>query len=454
VFKIEYAGTFSSVLITKAGVPDNAPTVPSGLKPANNATDVTTGPVFSWDASTDADGDEINYNVYYSTDQTNWTTINAGTSTSAYPEDAFSAHTVYYYYVTADDGYENGKVSTEIYSFTTGDEDFYSDGGYRVYQTGTEVSDPVKLVILGDGYLQDAFNYGGKFDKEANEAIEAFFSIEPYKTYRNYFTVYKVAAYSNEAGITNKSTGTTIDNVFSSTMDGGNSTGISCNSDKVFSYVKKATGASDTDLRNICNILIINADVYAGTCEMWTDGKNIGMAPVSRHTSSSGYTEFKNLINHECGGHGWGRFADEYVYYQEQLPESDKSDIETWHSHGAFLNVSTTAVASDVPWATFIGRSGYDRVNVYPGAYFYSLGAYRAENTSCMINNMPYYNAEQRYLIVKRIFDVTGQDFTLDKFIEKDNVKTPNVSIISAAAVQMFGAGGFRPLGRPILHED
>ena len=50
------------------------------------------------------------------------------------------------------------------------------------------------------------------------------------------------------------------------------------------------------------------------------------------------------------------------------------------------------------------------------------FGTWRSEKTSCMIDNRQYFSAWQRYLIVKRIFTLAGEEssFSFEKWLEND----------------------------------
>lgn len=67
-----------------------------------------------------------------------------------------------------------------------------SDGEYVKIQSST-AGDGIDIVFLGDGYTV-ADIISGKFEDNLLEAIDHFFDIEPYRTYRNYFDVYIVYA--------------------------------------------------------------------------------------------------------------------------------------------------------------------------------------------------------------------------------------------------------------------
>ena len=154
----------------------------------------------------------------------------------------------------------------------------YTDGQYVKYM---EISKPKPIVLIftGDGYIKEDFQIGGSFDKDMNDAIDAFFDIEPYRTYRDYFTVYKIAAYSNERGVSNSATGVTKDTKFKMTWKGNKSTNLSSpdNGQAVLEWCKKIPGVTDITLKKMSIGVIINSDTYAGTCHYWSSGKNIAM---------------------------------------------------------------------------------------------------------------------------------------------------------------------------------
>ncbi len=449
VLKIRSAGSLTTFAIEQAPALNTPPTAPTGLVPEKGATGVSVLPLFRWNASTDAEEDEISYTVSFSKDQITWTHIPAGMNLSVIANSSsglLEANTKYYFKVTADDGYNEGTTESEVVTFTTGERDVYGDGDYLVYQKSSKPN-PIKLVFTGDGYLAEHFRYGGLFDQDVDEGIEGLFSIEPYKTYRDYFTVYKVAAYSREEGITNKTENVKKNTVFSCVMEGGGATDISCNTDKVFSYVLKIPGMTSDDLKNNSIAVIINADVYAGTCVMWNDGRSIGMVPV--HKSAKRNERFVNLLCHEYGGHGFGRLADEYCYYDDMLPNDQKDYLQTFQKYGYYLNLSVTSDEERVPWKSFMGRQDYAHVGIFTGGFLYRKGVWRSEQISCMDDNRMYFNTQSRYLIYERIMKVAGETPSVEEFIANDVEKTDHTAVGIKVLDQV--PYDFKPLARPVM---
>ena len=106
----------------------------------------------------------------------------------------------------------------------------YCDGQVFAKQSHT-VGDGIDIVLTGDGY--DAMDIAsGAFMDDMNEAVEHFFDLEPYHTYRDRFNVYYVFAESNESGI--GSLNTLVDNKFGSTT--GESRLVPPDTELIFSY--------------------------------------------------------------------------------------------------------------------------------------------------------------------------------------------------------------------------
>lgn len=350
---------------------------------------------------------------------------------------------------------------------------FYKDGEYVTYMKSTKAQ-PITLIFTGDGYLEEDHNKGGAFDKDLNDAIEAFFDIEPYRTYREYFTVYKIAAYSKERGVSNTSTGVTKDTKFKMTWKGGNATNISSpdNGTSVFEWCKKIPGVTDNTLKKMSIGVVINSNTYAGTCHYWSSGKNIAMMTYKRNVSSSSMTYFGNTVRHEMGGHGFGLLGDEYVNSKTTIPDDEMENLKKWQGYGRNPNISRFPTIEESPWAHFKGLAGYGHVGMFEGARYYAYGVWRPEQNSCMIDNRPYYNSPSRFAIVRRILEIAGEltpvndndtptvkaaklQAALDRFLATDTQKTENATKASASFVGWDGVPyDFIPLAPPVLIED
>ena len=50
----------------------------------------------------------------------------------------------------------------------------------------------------------------------------------------------------------------------------------------------------------------------------------------------------------------------------------------------------------------------------------HNRGVFRSEQNSCMNNDIPYYSTISREYMVRRILKIAGEEFSFDRFVEKD----------------------------------
>ena len=157
---------------------------------------------------------------------------------------------------------------------------------------------------------------------------------------------------------------------------------------------------------------------------MWGDGSAVALVPMSNDPAPY---DFRGLVHHEAGGHGFGKLADEYIYHNAFIQScpcnccGHTDVINAWKSYGFYENISLTGNIQEVPWSHMIYDPQYSNVvDVYEGAYMHSRGVFRSEATSCMNNNIPYYNAISREAMVKRILKYAGEPYSYEAFKAKD----------------------------------
>ncbi len=445
----KYADTYKSVRIVQERGVNSSPQAPLLKSPINNLTDANRLPTFRWSGSKDPDNDEVTYRIEYSENQTTWTYF-ATLKDTVYNLPAYlDENKKYYWRVLATDAF-GGKGTSAVNILTTGVKKSYFDGGYKIAQENTLGTTPNEILFLGDGYISEDFEEGGLFDADINLGIEHFFSVEPYKSYRGYFKVYKQAGYSRDRGVKQTDKSINKDTKFNTDFLGGSS--MSTNTDLAFEYAKKIPGVDDNKLKKLLIIMVVNQNRYAGTCWTWSDGKAVAIVPVNKSTTPG--SNYSNLLLHEAGGHGFGRLADEYISSAnagKTLPAADSSKFMTWSKAGFYPNVDLTANLTTIKWKHFIDRAGYARVSAFQGAYYYTFGAWRPETSSCMIQNEPYYNAPSREFMVKRILSTAGVEFILDDFIAKDIQKAPSASVLMQT--KSFNPLTFVPLAPPVMVE-
>lgn len=284
----------------------------------------------------------------------------------------------------------------------------------------------VKIVFIGDGY--DAEDIATRaYLNDVEEGMEYFFGIEPYKTYKEYFDVYIDFPMSYESGVcSNVNIWRTTK--FDTTYGAGNNGRLKVNFDDMMSYVMNDVAGTAVNAENVNKTLIIsilNSDVYEGLTCMWSTGAAIAAVPHSRY----GYpNDYRGLIQHEAGGHGFGKLADEYIYHRANIhrcpciccPHVD--DFNWGKSIGWYRNVSLNGRHREVDWSHLIFDDRYqDIVDIYEGGFYHSEGVYRSELNSCMNNNVPYYSTVSRQEMVERIMKYSGGTFDFETFVSKDS---------------------------------
>ena len=315
---------------------------------------------------------------------------------------------------------KNYTVSTKVeqYDYQFGDGDVYT------VQTHSK-GNGVHLVFMGDCY--DAKDISeGKYLTNVQEAVEHFFAIEPYNTYKDYFDVHIVFGCSPDSGIGDLNT--IREARFGSQYNVG--ADIEPDFNTCFTYAAKAPISR---LSESLVVLVLNSNSYAGVTYMYNDGTAIAVLPMSAREYP---WDFRGLVQHEAGGHGFGKLGDEYIYYNTFLQGNPASygKFVSAKALGWYDNMSLTGDLVKVPWAHLIYDPKYSNmVDVYEGGHFFARGVYRSEANSCMNNNVPYFSTISRESIVKRIMRYAGEKFNYDSF------KALDVADDSAATVTKSG---------------
>ena len=277
----------------------------------------------------------------------------------------------------------------------------------------------INIVLLGDGFSAKDIASGEYLD-DIKQEVEYFFGIEPYKTYRDYFNVYTAIPLSTESGV--GTVNTIRYNRFNTTFTGG--VGLKANYDEVFSYALGAPTVNKSNLNQTLIIIVPNSTDYGGICQMWEDGSAIAFCPKSTY----GYPlDTRGVIQHEAGGHGFGKLGDEYIYHNAFIDFCGCSccghvlEFNGAKSLGWFDNLELTGKMHSVGWSHLIFDDRYsDIVDIYEGGYMHNRGVFRSEPNSCMNNDIPYYSTISRESIVKRIKAYAGETYSFEDFVKND----------------------------------
>lgn len=293
----------------------------------------------------------------------------------------------------------------------------------------------INIVLLGDGFnAKDIAS--GKYLKDIKQEVEYFFGIEPYKTYRDYFNVYTAIPLSTESGV--GTVNTIRYNRFYTTFTGG--VGLKADYDEVFDYALGAPTVNKGNLNQTLIIMVPNSTDYGGICQMWEDGSAIAFCPQSTY----GYPlDTRGVIQHEAGGHGFGKLGDEYIYHNAFIDACGCSccghvlEFNGAKSLGWYDNLELTGKMHSVGWSHLIFDDRYsDIVDIYEGGYMHNRGVFRSEPNSCMNNDIPYYSTISRESIVKRIKAYAGETYSFEDFVKNDK---RDAGIVESRA---FGGNG------------
>lgn len=301
--------------------------------------------------------------------------------------------------------------------------DFSQDGKVLTLQKAS-VGKGINIVFLGDGYSDKDMAAGGLYEKLMQQAMEEFFSIEPYKTFRNRFNVYTVKAVSRHDRIGEGYT-TALGSTF------GNGSEVKGDQAKCYEYALKVPGITDT--KNLLIPVMVNTRRNAGTAYM-SESLQSSVAFFSSFGNHS--DAFSAILQHEAGGHGFAFLADEYVSYENTVPAETVNEYNRlYNAYGWYSNVDFTNDPSKIRWSAFLSDKRYEKeVSVYEGGALYSSGVWRPSANSMMNEDAPYFNAPSRWAIYKRIMELSGEAVSFDKFLEYDAVNRQ--ASVNAAAVR------------------
>ena len=295
-------------------------------------------------------------------------------------------------------------------------ESTYESTDYRMdkqYETLKRASKGrgIDIVLLGDAFT-DIDIATGHYRDIMEYAMESFFSIEPTKTYRDYFNVHMVYAVSRKACVGDDPTQTALGTVW----------------DKVNGVTNRLIQLPDYVYVPVSRGVIPYPSIIV-------NGKKTGFALMKgtgiiepNYAFScylcGGLDYLKYSILHESVGHGFGLLADEYVdYIDQELPESNKNRLKLDQAKGLYFNVSLTNDSRSVYWSHLIGHPRYPYVGVYEGGCKYNNGVWRSERVSLMSTLLTdlYFNAISRELLVKRILELSGEGYSFEKFLQMDS---------------------------------
>lgn len=260
------------------------------------------------------------------------------------------------------------------------------------------------VAITADGF-SDRMIADGKFDMVVNQAVEAFFEEEPYKSFREYFDVYSIAAVSKNEIID-------YDYAFETRIkECGRMYGIEINAGKVNSFFDKYLNIQKNK-SYITTLVLVNKNngCVGPFTYMYTDDSALTVAGAGDREN----------VKHETAGHGFGKLADEY-YCDVPAPENLH---EVYHKRGWYLNVDDTNDPSKVLWKDFLTDPYYqaEGIGIYQGALYNNW--YKSTSSSIMLGGSDGFNAPSRWAIYQRIKKLAGEECSFEEFLKYDKNRT------------------------------
>ena len=281
------------------------------------------------------------------------------------------------------------------------------------------------IVILGDGYKKKDLAVGGKFERSARSAMDIFFSIEPYKSFKDRFNVYMVAYESADEGTDIKSSGIEKNTYFGSyCQGGGNTAAYVADTAPVINAVKAAAGSDDAQYYRSIALLLINTDEQAGSTGYpfrdYKSGFANSYASFAIAALAANSTGTNGLIKHEAGGHAFGRLADEYYTNGTTASSSNKTDLSNWHAKGWYWNVNPNNTSNYYKFTNSAYSSS--EVSFVEGGWGYQYGMYRPTQGGMMQGSTGVFNAPSRHAIYHRIITESEgvNAYSWSKFLDYD----------------------------------
>lgn len=274
---------------------------------------------------------------------------------------------------------------------------------------------PLNFIVMGDGYTQAQID-DGTYDSAMEKVVDTFFEIEPYKSLEKLFNCYSVQLVSKTNGF-GEGKETALSCNYASSGDG-----ITGNFDKAFNYavsIPEIRPKAEPD-----NMVLVNGILYsdfkrvkgglvvvvlmnssrskrAGICHML--GTGMCVAALDRCPSED---DFKFVLWHEAGGHGFAYLADEYQGAYDRMGSGFAESIRACHEQDLYPNIDGTSDPEKVSWAHLLKDPRYQgHVKVIEGGYNYNYGVWRSSENSLMryrdSYTPPYFNAVSREAIYK-----------------------------------------------------
>lgn len=219
---------------------------------------------------------------------------------------------------------------------------------YDVLQSPADSARCIRIAFVAEGYKKDEMPV---FLNDARIAVEALFAHEPFKSFRDCFSVVAVKSPSVDSGTSEPGNGKWLNTALHSNFD-------------TFYSDRYLTTLHLKDLHDWLAgipyehiIVLVNTDKYGG-----------GGILNSYNLAMTHHPKYRPVVVHEFG-HSFAGLADEYAYETEDIPMYPL-DVEPWEKN------ITTNVDFTGKWENLIGKD--PTVGKFEGAGYSLKGVYRA----------------------------------------------------------------------------
>lgn len=259
-----------------------------------------------------------------------------------------------------------------------------------VQVTGTTAK-RFNLIVMGDGYTEAEQE---KFRADTDRHLNVMWSIEPFKSYRNYINVYRIDIVSGESGIScdpgldapRRMTPLSM-GFWGQCNPGSVQRLITMDNTAATRYANLVTGTSSAN-RQI--LALGNSGTYGGA--------------GGSYATASGSNSMSALISPHELGHSLGGLQDEYDYYQRGVPGGPYAGPEPSSAHHTLL---TEREMRDQrrKWWRWLGEPSESGgpIGRYEGGMYATTGVWRPSAHSMMKTLGYYFDQVSREVMVRSI---------------------------------------------------
>lgn len=244
----------------------------------------------------------------------------------------------------------------------------------------------INLVFVGDGYLSSQL---GQYALDVQSGTARLFAYEPFKTYQNFFAIFRVDVVSTVSGVTNDPTqGIVRDTPLQMNFwCGGTERALCVNTSRARQYANNAPFPPDQVLA------VANSSKYGG----------VGYPSLDVGTYAGSNSAAPEIAVHELG-HSFSDLADEYDYggsatYSGGEPSS--ADVSIYPK--------AQMQAQSRKWFRWLGVNdpAFDGLHdTFEGANYSLYGIYRPTNNSMMRSLYRPFNLPSAEQIIASIYKI------------------------------------------------